>query len=185
MNLKGACAVVLAATALTATALSGTASAAPSTLPSYSQWQADVKQAVDPVIPWLRDRVAQGGSKLAIVLDIDNTSLETEYNPGRPNKPVLAVAQWADQHNVSVLFVTARTSSSSARSQLGSAGYPVDGICTRQSGEGTAEGKQRCRRELTEEGYTITANIGNRSTDLEGGDYERGFKLPDYDGQLS
>jgi len=183
MNAKGACAAILAVAGLIAAPAA--ASAAPAELPSYDQWQADVREAVAPAIPWLTDRVAQGGSGLAIVLDIDNTSLETEYHPGEPNRPVLAVAQWASQHNVSVLFVTARTSSSSARSQLSDAGYPIDEICTRKSGEGTSEGKQRCRADLTDEGYTITANIGNRDTDLEGGNYEKGFKLPDYDGQLS
>ncbi|WP_406636929.1 HAD family acid phosphatase [Amycolatopsis sp. WGS_07] len=183
MNVNRACAAIFAVSALIAAP--ATASAAVAELPSYDQWQADVRAAVDPAIPWLADRVAKGGSKLSIVLDIDNTSLETEYHPGEPNRPVLAVAQWAGQHQVSVLFVTARTSSSSARTQLSAAGYPIDAICTRESGEGTAEGKQRCRAELTEQGYTITANIGNRSTDLEGGDYEKGFKLPDYDGQLS
>ncbi|WP_063695790.1 HAD family acid phosphatase [Amycolatopsis orientalis] len=183
MNVKSACAAILAVAGLIAAP--ATASASASELPSYDQWQADVREAVDPAIPWLTDRVARGGSGLAIVLDIDNTSLETEYHPGEPNRPVLAVAQWASQHHVSVLFVTARTSSSSARIQLSNAGYPIDAICTRKSGEGTAAGKQRCRADLTEQGYTITANIGNRSTDLEGGDYEKGFKLPDYDGQLS
>ncbi|GAB3353978.1 HAD family acid phosphatase [Amycolatopsis echigonensis] len=183
MNVKSACAAILAVAGLIAAP--ATASAATSELPSYDQWQADVRAAVDPAIPWLTDRVAKGGSRLAIVLDIDNTSLETEYHPGAPNRPVLAVAQWAGQHQMSVLFVTARTSSSSARTQLSNAGYRVDAICTRKSGEGTAQGKQRCRADLTRQGYTITANIGNRSTDLEGGDYEKGFKLPDYDGQLS
>ena len=183
MKAKIACAAVFAAAAVSTVASAGSAAAAG--LPSYEQWQSDVQEAVAPAVSWLTDRVAQGGSKLAIVLDIDNTSLETEYHPGQPNKPVLKVAQWADQHNMSVLFVTARTSSASARSQLSSAGYPIDAICTRDSGEGTAEGKQRCRASLAGQGYTITANIGNRSTDLEGGDYERGFKLPDYDGQLS
>ncbi|WP_409185720.1 HAD family acid phosphatase [Amycolatopsis sp. VS8301801F10] len=183
MNVKSACAAILAGAGLIAAP--GAASASVSALPSYEQWQADVREAVDPAIPWLTDRVARGGSGLAIVLDIDNTSLETEYHPGEPNRPVLAVAQWAGQHHVSVLFVTARTSSSSARTQLRDAGYPIDAICTRKSGEGTAEGKQRCRADLTEQGYTITANIGNRPTDFAGGDYEKGFKLPDYDGELS
>ncbi|WP_409463019.1 HAD family acid phosphatase [Amycolatopsis sp. GA6-003] len=183
MNVKNACAAILAGAGLIAAP--GAASASVSALPSYEQWQADVREAVAPAIPWLTDRVARGGSGLAIVLDIDNTSLETEYHPGEPNRPVLAVAQWAGQHHVSVLFVTARTSSSSARTQLRDAGYPIDAICTRKSGEGTAEGKQRCRADLTEQGYTITANIGNRPTDFAGGDYEKGFKLPDYDGELS
>ncbi|MEV5241910.1 HAD family acid phosphatase [Streptomyces cinnamoneus] len=163
-----------------------TAQAAPdSGLPSYATWQADVKKAVDPAIPWLRDRVAGRHGKPAVVLDIDNTALETHYRPGHANKPVLQVARWAREHHVSVLFVTARTSASSARKELQQAGYPVDGICTREHGESKGEGKERCRRKLTNDGHTITANIGNRSTDFEGGFYEKGFKLPDYGGRLS
>ncbi|EMF02122.1 hypothetical protein J7W19_27895 [Streptomyces mobaraensis NBRC 13819 = DSM 40847] len=155
-------------------------------VPDYRTWQADVRKAVDPVLPWLRDRVAgHGGGKPAVVLDIDNTALETYYHPGRANEPVLRVAEWAHEHKVAVLFVTARTSSSSARKELRAAGYPVDAVCTREHGESKAEGKERCREELTEGGYRITANIGNRSTDFAGGYYEKGFKLPDYDGKLS
>ncbi|MBH1934198.1 hypothetical protein I5Q34_07785 [Streptomyces sp. AV19] len=179
-----ALAAVALATATPATAT--TAQAAPlKGLPGYGTWQADVKKAVAPAIPWLRDRAGKGSGKQAIVLDIDNTALETHYHPGRANTPVLQVAQWAQQHDVAVLFVTARTSSSSARKQLKAAGYPVDGICTRDHGEGKADGKERCRAELTADGWTVTANIGNRPTDFEGGFYEKGFKLPDYGGRLS
>ncbi|MFF4160299.1 HAD family acid phosphatase [Streptomyces sp. NPDC001678] len=166
-------------TATTAAAASGRG------VPGYRTWQNDVNQAIAPAIPWLRDRIAKGGDNPAIVLDIDNTSLETYYHEGQANKPVLKVAQWAHEHNVSVLFVTARSSSSSARQQLADAGYPVDAICTREHGEEKGEGKERCREELTRDGYTITANIGNRPTDFEGGYYEKGFKLPDYGGRLS
>ncbi|MGK5641859.1 HAD family acid phosphatase [Streptomyces sp. URMC 126] len=154
-------------------------------VPDYRTWQADVREAVDPVIPWLRERTAGRGGKPAVVLDIDNTALETYYHPGRANEPVLRVARWAREHKVAVLFVTARTSSSSARKDLTAAGYPVDAICTREHGESKSEGKERCREELTEGGFRITANIGNRSTDFEGGYYEKGFKLPDYGGRLS
>ncbi|MEV4443002.1 HAD family acid phosphatase [Streptomyces sp. NPDC049577] len=178
----------LAAVALPTAAL-GTATTAQaardSGLPSYQTWQKDVKKAVAPTIPWLRERAGEHGGRPAIVLDIDNTALETHYHPGRANEPVLDVAQWAHEHHVSVLFVTARTSSSSARKELRQAGYPVDALCTREHGEDKDDGKERCRKELTEDGYTITANIGNRSTDFEGGYYEKGFKLPDYGGRLS
>ncbi|MFI9719906.1 HAD family acid phosphatase [Streptomyces sp. NPDC052396] len=178
----------LAAAALPAVSLGGatTAQAAGERgVPDYRTWQADVRQAIAPAIPWLRQRIGEGVTKPAMVLDIDNTSLETYYHPGQANQPVLAVARWAHQHGVAVLFVTARTSASSAERQLAEAGYPVDGVCTREHGEGKGDGKERCREELTEEGYTITANIGNRSTDFSGGYYEKGFKLPDYHGQLS
>ncbi|MFF7725360.1 HAD family acid phosphatase [Streptomyces sp. NPDC008001] len=178
----------LTAVALPVTLLTTAASAEAASgggLPGYRMWQADVREAVGPAIPWLRDRSARHGGKPAVVLDIDNTALETHYHPGRANQPVLEVAEWAHEHHMSVLFVTARTSSSSARKQMKDAGYPVDAVCTREHGESKDEGKARCREELTEDGYTITANIGNRPTDFEGGYYEKGFKLPDYGGRLS
>ncbi|GHF34659.1 HAD family acid phosphatase [Streptomyces morookaense] len=178
----------LAAVTLPAASLAGAtaAQAAPvRAVPGYQTWQADVEQAVAPVIPWLQNRLGKGVEKPAIVLDIDNTALETYYHAGRANGPVLNVARWAEEHGVAVLFVTARTSSASARQQLEDAGYPVDAVCTRDHGESKGEGKARCREELTGDGYTITANIGNRSTDFEGGYFEKGFKLPDYNGQLS
>lgn len=172
----GALAVVAVPTVLLSTAPAAQAASAP----SYQTWQSDVRAAVSPAIPWLRERREEGGQGLSIVLDIDNTALETYYHPGHANNPVLDVARWADAHGMNVLFVTARTSSSSANAQLRAAGYPVDGICTRKHGESLGKGKARCRQDLTRDGYTITANIGNRSTDFEGGYYEKRFKLPSY-----
>ncbi|MDH6114667.1 hypothetical protein P3T36_001019 [Kitasatospora sp. MAP12-15] len=177
---------LLAALALAVPAVSlGTATGAQAaSAPSYSTWQHDVKKDIAPAIPWLENRVDEGGSKLAIVLDIDNTSLESYYHPGDPNVPVLKVAQWAEDHDMYVLVVTARTDSSSALQDMQDAGYPVDGVCTRHHGESTPDGKARCRKDFTEDGYTITANIGNRNTDFEGGYFEKHFKLPDYGGIL-
>ncbi|MGH3427557.1 MAG: HAD family acid phosphatase [Terriglobales bacterium] len=153
-------------------------------LPSYEGWQNDVKRVTTPAIPWLQHRVARGGAKLAIVLDIDNTSLETHYHRGAPNKPVLAVATWAHEHQVAVLFVTLRDEADrkNTTNQLTEAGYPVDALCMKTTGEAT---KPRCRQKLTDDGYTITANIGNRPTDMRGGNYEKKFQLPDYNGALA
>ncbi len=155
----------------------------PAQLPSYDQWQTDVITVMDPVIPWLQDRVKRGAEKPAIVLDIDNTALETNYNPGAPNKPVLAVSEWAKANNVSVLFVTLREESDreATRSQLTEPGYAVDELCMRTTGEQT---KPRCREAFAADGYTITANIGNSETDFDGGDYEKAYRLPNYDGRL-
>ncbi|MGK5545107.1 HAD family acid phosphatase [Streptomyces sp. URMC 127] len=183
---KSRIAALAVLTAAVFPAASPATAASGGTVPDYETWQSDVKKAVAPAVPWLRDHSAgRGGKQPAIVLDIDNTALETYFHPGRANRPVLDVAEWAHQHRMSVLFVTARTSSSSARQQLEDAGYPVDAICTREHGESKGEGKARCRKELTGDGYAITANIGNRSTDFDGGYYEKGFKLPDYGGRLS
>ncbi|HEX3732375.1 MAG TPA: HAD family acid phosphatase [Mycobacteriales bacterium] len=164
----------------------GSTASRPSTaaLPNYEGWQNAVKRATNPAIPWLQQRIAKGGAKLAVVLDIDNTSLETHYHPGAPNKPVLAVANWAHEHQVSVLFVTLRGEANreNTTDQLTKAGYRVDALCMKTTGKGT---KPRCRQKLTDDGYTITANIGNRGTDMRGGNYEKKFQLPDYNGALA
>lgn len=156
------------------------------TPPSKSQWLADVDRALVGASDYVDDRVAEGGTDLAIVLDIDNTSLETYYSPGTATPQVLALAKRARSLGYSVLVATYRSDTRGARADLEAAGYTVDAVCGRISGEsGAATTKQRCRARYADAGYTITANIGNRPTDLQGGNYERGFQLPDYDGGLS
>ncbi|WP_394846418.1 HAD family acid phosphatase [Pendulispora brunnea] len=152
---------------------------------SYEAWQRDVEDAVSDVGPYLQNRLSRGGSNLAIVLDIDNTALVSSDFPeeaGRANAPVLEVARWAHEHGYAILFVSYRSEGArnSTIRALQGVGYAVDALCLRNGSGARAASKQRCRRELASSGYTITANIGNLDTDLEGGDYEQGFKLPDY-----
>lgn len=156
-------------------------------LPSKAQWQADVRQAMRGSIDYLDQRVPRGGGPLAIVLDIDNTSLATEYAWPRPVRPTLRFARHASALRVAVFFVTGRYQDSlrSPRRALRHAGYSVAGMCGRRHGEGLAHSKQRCRRQITHHGWRIIANVGNRRTDLVGGNYERGFRLPSYGGLLS
>jgi hypothetical protein len=45
--------------------------------------------------------------------------------------------------------------------------------------------KTKARAAIEAQGYTIVANVGNNTTDLDGGHAERTFKLPDYNGTLS
>jgi hypothetical protein len=156
------------------------------TLPSKQQWLADVSAALSGSETWLGQRVARGGGHLAIVLDIDNTSIATRYAWPNPVYRTRHFARYARQHGVSVFFVTGRLKSRIWRIKpvLRRAGYTWSGICGRRSGVSLATSKQACRRQIVAQGYTIVANVGNRPTDLVGGDYERGFKLPDYNGLL-
>ncbi|WP_158893918.1 HAD family acid phosphatase [Amycolatopsis anabasis] len=182
MSLKGVVVVVAAACAVSA----GPAVAVAEELPSYAQWQADVERALDGATRYL-DEHAHDPGKPAIVLDIDNTSLETEYNPGKANKPVLAVEKHAKDLGMRIIIVSARKVGGERESlaQLRRAGYAPDEICLRKSGEHKEDGKLRCRKQYAADGFTITANIGNRDTDFYGGYFDRAFRLPDYDGQLS
>ena len=55
----------------------------------------------------------------------------------------------------------------------------------RKAKETLPQGKQRCRKAITAQGYTIVATVGNRKTDLSGTLTGRGFKLPSYNKKLS
>ena len=158
-------------------------------LPSKQTWTSDVSEAMAGSHRYLERRVAAStrGTRLAVNLDIDNTALASHYDSGHATARVLRFARKAHGLGIAVLFNTARSETDTARTarNLARAGYVVDGICGRRSGERVVESKQRCRRDFVQAGYTIVANVGNRSTDFVGGDNERAYRLPSYDDQLS
>ncbi|MEJ1202503.1 MULTISPECIES: HAD family acid phosphatase [unclassified Streptomyces] len=161
----------------------------------YDTWQKDCRAVMDRALPYLKERIADAapGEKQAIVLDIDNTSLETDFGfsyPQPANRPVLEAAQYAQEHGVALFFVTARPGIIEAPTEwnLDHAGYESSGLHVRgflDLFRDVAEYKTEQRAEIESKGYTIIANIGNSATDLSGGHAEKTFKLPDYDGQLS
>ncbi|MDH2415700.1 HAD family acid phosphatase [Nocardioides sp. CER19] len=156
-------------------------------LPSKAVWRADVRQAMRGSDAFIARRVQQPHARLAIVLDIDNTSIATHYAWPRPVRRTLRFAQHARSLGYGVFFVTGRYQDTlpGVRPVLRRAGYPITGMCGRQHGERLVHSKQRCRTLISRRGWTITANVGNSRTDLIGGSFERGFKLPSYGGQLS
>ncbi|MBT2410849.1 hydrolase [Streptomyces sp. ISL-12] len=161
----------------------------------YDTWQRDCRAVMDQALPYLKQRIAAAGSgeKQAVVLDIDNTSLETDFGfsfPQPANQPVLEAAQYAQEHGVALFFVTARPGILYAPTEynLDQAGYEVSGLYVRgflDLFEDVAAYKTAQRVAIESQGYTIIANIGNSASDLSGGHAEKTFKLPDYDGQLS
>ncbi|MFE5597617.1 HAD family acid phosphatase [Streptomyces coelicoflavus] len=161
----------------------------------YDTWQRDCRAVMDTALPYLKERIADSapGEKQAIVLDIDNTSLETDFGfsyPQPANRPVLEAARYAQEHGVALFFVTARPGIIEAPTEwnLAHAGYESSGLYVRgflDLFRDVAEYKTEQRAEIESNGYTIIANIGNSATDLSGGHAEKTFKLPDYDGQLS
>ncbi|MFJ7768137.1 HAD family acid phosphatase [Streptomyces sp. NPDC097107] len=181
-----------------ATVTSGSATAAVAAATAdvgYDTWQRDCKAVMDTALPYLKERIADArpGEKQAIVLDIDNTSLETDFGfsyPQPANRPVLETARYAQEHGVALFFVTARPGIIEAPTEwnLDHAGYESSGLYVRgflDLFRDVAEYKTEQRAEIESKGYTIIANIGNSTTDLSGGHAEKTFKLPDYDGQLS
>ncbi|HZF86830.1 HAD family acid phosphatase [Streptomyces sp.] len=161
----------------------------------YATWQKDCQAVMDQALPYLRQRIAQHqpGEKQAIVFDIDNTTLETDFGfsyPSPANKPVLEVAEYAQEHGVALFFVTARPGIIHAPTEynLKKVGYEVSGLHVRgflDLFKNVADYKTAQRVAIESKGYTIIANIGNNTTDLSGGHAEKTYKLPDYDGQLS
>ncbi|MFF7451201.1 MULTISPECIES: HAD family acid phosphatase [unclassified Streptomyces] len=161
----------------------------------YTTWQRDCQAVMDQALPYLKQRIAAAkpGEKQAIVLDIDNTSLETDFGfsyPQPANEPVLDVAEYAQDHGVALFFVTARPGIvySFTDHNLEHVGYDVSGLYVRSFVDlfkDVAAYKTAKRVDIENKGYTIIANIGNSPTDLSGGHAEKTYKLPDYDGQLS
>jgi hypothetical protein len=157
-----------------------------STLPSEDQWRTDVRHAMRGSQSYVQNRSARGGGQLAVNFDIDNTTLASHYEPGQPVTRVLRFAKYAHSLGIKLLFNTARTGNlSKAKSALTRAGYAVAEMCGRNKGEAIAHSKQRCRQHFVDQGYTIVANVGNRSTDFVGGNYERAYRLPNYGDQLT
>jgi predicted secreted acid phosphatase len=162
----------------------------------YATWQSDVKAVIDQARPYVEQRTANAaGQKLALVFDIDNTTLETDFHPWYelPTpavKPSLDLARYARSRGVDIFFISARPGiiSSLTEWNLTSVGYPVSGLYTRDLPDlfdEVSTYKTSKRAEIESRGYTIIANVGNNDSDLVGGHAERTFKLPDYNGQLS
>ncbi|WP_432115044.1 HAD family acid phosphatase [Streptomyces sp. S1] len=162
----------------------------------YATWRRDVAAVVAEARPYVEERAKDAGrEKQALVLDIDNSSLETDFHPfwELPTPAIAevrALVRDAHARGVAVFFVTARPGiiHSLTDWNLKKAGYPVDGLYVRSLPDLFAEVgayKTEQRAEIEAKGYTIIANIGNNTTDLVGGHAERTFKLPDYGGKLS
>ncbi|MER7932294.1 MULTISPECIES: HAD family acid phosphatase [unclassified Streptomyces] len=191
----------MSATAVSVAALAGmaapaqAATASGSTAVDYATWQRDCQSVMDQALPYLKQRIAAAtpGERQAIVFDIDNTTLETDFGfsfPQPANKPVLNVARYAQEHGVALFFVTARPGIIYLPTEynLEHDGYDVSGLYVRglfDLFKDVAAYKTAQRVDIEKNGYTIIANIGNSATDLSGGHAEKTYKLPDYDGQLS
>jgi predicted secreted acid phosphatase len=198
LTVTAAALVTLAAPAEATTATGSTTTAAATAAAEdvdYTTWQRDCQAVMDQALPQIKERIAntRPGEKQAIVLDIDNTALETGFGfsyPQPANSPVLEVAEYAQEHGVALFFVTARPGIIYAPTEwnLEHRGYEVSGLHVRgffDLFKNVADYKTAQRVNIENKGYTIIANIGNSPTDLSGGHAEKTYKLPDYDGRLS
>lgn len=158
-------------------------------LPSQAQWLDDVRASLRGANVYLnaRARKAPDPSRLAIVLDIDNTSLQSHYEWPEPVYPTRRVADHAAALGMHVFFVTGRLNRGLGMLDpiLVDDGFRYDDVFGRRPGEGLVHEKSRHRTRITQKlGYTIVADIGNHATDLVGPYTGRTFKLPDYGGLL-
>ena len=156
---------------------------------------------------YLAKRIAKGakpGRKLAIVFDIDETTLSNlphilandyGYVPriwdewvaegrARAIVPVQTIYDTAVRGKIAVFFLTGRKESDRAPTErnLRDVGYDTwTRIYYKPADDPTlttAAFKTDIRRKLTQEGYLIVANVGDQNSDLTGGYAERSFKLP-------
>ncbi len=152
---------------------------------------------------WIEQRAARGGGKLALVLDIDETTLsnlrhmrEMDFGyvpalwdqwvadadaPAIP--PMLEVFRAARARGVTVFFMTGRktTDAPGTLKNLQDAGlgdYAEVFFKPNSYRDTTQSFKTATRKKITADGYTIIANIGDQQSDLDGGFSERTFKLP-------
>jgi HAD superfamily, subfamily IIIB (Acid phosphatase) len=139
--------------------------------------------------------------KLAIVLDIDETSLSNYQQLNLNNfgnatvalataavagtspaiAPTLDLYQRARAAGISVFAITGRPAAieTQTRQNLNSAGYTdLAGIFFKPTSEAVIPFKSGQRAALEGQGYRIVANIGDQESDLAGGHADRSFKVP-------
>lgn len=138
--------------------------------------------------------------KLAMVLDIDETSLSNYTGllasgfsstgtvtpavtgTGTAIAPTLALYRDARSHGVAAFFITGRPSQiqSITEQNLKSQGYSQgwDGLSFKPSSSGTETFKSSQRAKIEQQGFDIALNIGDQESDLDGGHADRDFKLP-------
>ncbi len=152
---------------------------------------------------WIEERGANGGARLTVVFDLDETllfnwphmsAMDFGYVPRDWDRwveeakapaiePVREVYRAARRRGIEVVFLTGRRENARAGTErnlraIDCADYAA--LIFKPVGEpGTAAAfKTKARRRLTEEGRTLIANIGDQESDLAGGYAERTFKLP-------
>jgi acid phosphatase len=175
--------------------------------PAASCYTPTLNRQADLAISYLRRRVAKATSaeKLALVLDIDETSLSnwdqekaddfgyitSDWDAWIDRKEAPAIAgtlrvyNEAIAHGVAVFFITGRPESQRAATadNLKSAGYSTwAGLALRAphpAEQTTSQYKSAQRRKITDDGYKIILNIGDQMSDLNGQPQaEYSVKLP-------
>jgi hypothetical protein len=141
------------------------------------------------------------GKKLALVLDIDETSLsnytainadnftfgpnsqaEATNEIGKAIAPTLDLFNTAKQNGVAVFFITGRRENTRAHTESNLKREGYDGwqqlvLKPDASTQTTVQYKSGARAAIEQQRYRIVANVGEQYSDLAGGHEDVGFKL--------
>lgn len=170
------------------------------------QYEKDLASVIKKAQNYINMEVAQAKKtqKLAIVLDIDETSLsnyrhlyERDFanNPQVIHseilkadapviQPMLSLYKDAIKKGVKVFFITGRSDleRQATIQNLQRAGYKGwSGLYLNndyQSKRSASVFKSKARATIEKQGYTIIASIGDQCSDITGGHNKKGFKLP-------
>lgn len=172
-------------------------------------YQKELTQVINNANNFINDRSRNNAqqshpAKLAVVLDIDETSL-SNYNhlishsymasmeswhqaveaaDAPAIEPMLSFYNEALKQGIAVFFVTGRKESErlATDKNLKQAGYHNwAGLYLKPEDYANASAipfKSEARAQISKKGYTVIASIGDQDSDLKGGYAEKTFKLP-------
>jgi acid phosphatase len=151
----------------------------------------------------LRKRAGNRSPDLAVVFDIDETSLSNYEElqavdftgvgtalaaavvagDSPPIAATQSVYRKALQKDVGVYFITGRPETPEIRAvteaNLAAAGYDTyEELVLKDTTESTIDYKSGAREEIEDGGTHIVTNLGDQESDLAGGHADRAFKLP-------
>lgn len=169
----------------------------------------EFKHVVANAKSYLDKRIAENQAKahpkkLAIVLDIDETSLsnyedmalrdfggtnaqinhEIEQGHAPALKPMLQFYNYVKAHKVAVFFVTGRKESQrnvTVQNLTHSGYYQWNGLYLKPMNydkKSIIDYKTNARKSIEQMGFDILETIGDQQSDLAGGYAEKGYKLP-------
>lgn len=170
------------------------------------KYEQDIAAVDHKALQYLKNRIAHAKSptKLAIILDIDETSLSNYRDMldmhfgGTPEQirqaenqgtdtainPTLEIFRFAKAHNIAVFFVTGRYEKyrRSTANNLARVGFiHSEGLSMKPndySERSVVPYKSSARKAIADKGYTIILNLGDQQSDLAGGYSEKTFKVP-------
>lgn len=170
-------------------------------------YEEDQAQVIKKAMNWMHLRVSQKKmpeEKLALVLDIDETSLSNYPHMKAEDfggsieqiraledegddpviRPTKALYDYAISQHVSVFFLTGRIEADrqATEKNLKAVGYQnFSQLILRSPNQAQLSAqdyKAAERQKIEAKGYTIIENIGDQESDLRGGHSEKTFKLP-------